>query len=76
MGVLKHTSHAKAVAYVYKKGFEVRQGKHTIAVSDDGVVISIPRHTKISTGVSNKIYRQLIDICGYDEDEVYRALKK
>lgn len=73
---IKHTSYAKAVKFAKKKDFEVTQGgRHAIAINSDDVLISIPRHNKISIGVTKKIYTQFVDVCGFDAAEVYKALK-
>lgn len=78
MGIqgLKHTSYKKALKYLTSKDFGIKQGsQHTIAIKDD-VVISLPRHNKISIGVTTKIAHQLIRECGFTESEVIKALKK
>ena len=73
---ITYTSYAKVIKFVKKHGFELRQGgRHSIARLND-ITIVIPRHTKISTGVTKQIVKLLVDVAGFDKDEVNRALKK
>lgn len=76
MVFFKQSSYKKIVKFLKKKGFKISQGsRHAHARNDEGVFISVPRHSTVSSGVVKSITKKLVEECGIDEDEIKKAFK-
>ncbi len=77
MGIFyKPSSYRKIQKFLKKKGFTIRQGgKHLIATHPDNeaIEISVPRHTKLSNGLTEEVCKQLVKL-GYSEKEISKAI--
>ncbi len=74
MTFYKSSNSKKLKKFLKSNGFSFDEGgEHTLATNENGVILVIPRHKTISSGVTQKICKKLVEI-GFDKDEVERAL--
>lgn len=71
----RQSSYKKIIKYLKKHGFKIKQGGSHAKATNDGVLLVIPRHNKISSGVVSQISKALVEECGHNKEDVERALK-
>lgn len=75
MVVFQQSSYKKIIKYLKKNGFTIQQGgSHAKATHENGLLLIIPRHNKVSSGVVKEIAKKLVTYCNLDEDEIRRRL--
>lgn len=72
----KPSSYRKFRKYLKKKGFNLREGgEHLVATHpvNEEIEISVPRHTRVSNGVTEGLCDKLVEL-GFDKEEIKRCI--